>query len=299
MRAAARTVAVGHYHFVLDDELILNYGGFGVVVRAHDAAWRPLAVKVMVASAPHVAAAAVDERDVLEGQLTPHRHVIEFHSYLEVNGADMGCRALVRTISAQLGAREDLEIARKHRIHAPLLEEHAVHLLAFELLRGNTLFEMVSGRPALPEPLSRCLFHQLACAMAHCHSHAIAHLDLKLENVMVEGSGKSTRLVLLDFGLARRFPLARPLEDLAHPPGSPTYIAPEVREACTPGGSGMFDGRVADIFSLGVLLFGLATGAYPWADAPADRSRLSPLLAHGAAADRRLRLALETAPRHA
>ena len=43
-----------------------------------------------------------------------------------------------------------------------------------------------------------------------------------------------TGLVLIDFGLARRFPLPAPLRE-RNPPGSPTFIAPEVRAACGDG----------------------------------------------------------------
>ena len=40
--------------------------------------------------------------------------------------------------------------------------------------------------------------------------------------------------MLIDFGLARRFPLPAPLRE-RNPPGSPTFIAPEVRAACGDG----------------------------------------------------------------
>jgi len=263
------TCAVAGFTFTLDSELVLNYGGFGVVLRATAADHALVAVKLMVASQPHIARAAAHECDVLSGMLPPHPNVVRLHSHAKTSAADPGVSELVGAISASLSGMDDV-LARRHRIHSTLQAQHQVHLVAYELLPGRTLYEVAKRRAApLPEADVRLLFAQLCHAVAHCHENGVAHLDLKLENVLLAGAH---RVVLIDFGLARRFPLPQPLQDLAHPPGSPTYVAPEVRDACKmPGGSGTFDGLRADVFSLGVLLYGLATGAYPWADSlPSD-----------------------------
>eukprot|EP00966_Prymnesium_polylepis_P215679 4994338-Prymnesium_polylepis.1 len=236
MLPCGRSVAIGEFTFTLDEALIINYGGFGAVLRAH-AGERPVAVKFMVASAPHIAAAAMHEREVLTDRLPPHASIVGLRSYKEATGADAGVRAVLAAVQRSLWARSDDEIARKHRLHAPLLESHTVHLMAYELLEGTTLFEIVSRRPTpLSDSEAAAHFWQLASAVAHCHAHAIAHLDLKLENVLLERSAPPQppqspqspskrspppRVVLLDFGLARSFPLPQPLTDLAHPPGSP------------------------------------------------------------------------------
>jgi serine/threonine protein kinase len=166
------------FRLFLDKELIINYGGYGVVVRAATGTAQ-LAVKLMVASQAHIAAAAIHECQVLS-ELPAHPNVVRLHSAHVCKGSDPKIRALVAAVSERLATMDD-PIAAHHRIHSPLLPEHDVHLIAYEMLSGRTLFEAVTHRPVpLPKADVRCLFLQLSHAVAHCHSHGIAHLDLKV-----------------------------------------------------------------------------------------------------------------------
>jgi Tol biopolymer transport system component len=117
-----------------------------------------------------------------------------------------------------------------------------------ELVEGQTLAQEVAEQGPLPaEEVHRIGLH-LADALAAVHDAGVLHRDVKAQNVMRERTG---RIVLMDFGTG--LDLRDGARALA---GTPLYLAPEViaGEAAT---------ERSDIYSLGVLLFHLATGEFP------------------------------------
>lgn len=107
--------------------------------------------------------------------------------------------------------------------------------------------------------------------MAAMHAQHIAHRDVKLENVMLGGCNNTT-VKLVDFGTAKDISPARLAEWKHFNPAQPAlnckalvgtlkYVAPEVLQA---GEHDMYDGRKADIWALGVLLFVCVAGQYPY-----------------------------------
>ena len=126
--------------------------------------------------------------------------------------------------------------------------------IVMELIGGCTLRELI-GRPLAPDALAG-LGAQIARALTLAHAAGITHRDIKPENIMVRDDGL---VKVLDFGIAR---LSLELDEPAVEPndrtatgallGTPQYMSPEqVRgEIVTPA---------TDIFSLGLLLYELAT----------------------------------------
>ena len=123
-----------------------------------------------------------------------------------------------------------------------------------ERVQGEPLDQACEGRP-LEERLR--LFLQLADAVAHAHRRGLVHRDLKPGNVL---AGQDGQVKLLDFGIAKALdPLegADGLTTLGGPrPYTPHYASPEqVRgEPVT---------AATDVYSLGVVLYQLLTGARP------------------------------------
>ena len=118
-----------------------------------------------------------------------------------------------------------------------------------ELVRGQTLAQLLHGGGLLaPDDATRIVI-DLCHAVSAVHDAGLLHRDIKAHNVML---GHDGRVVLMDFGTGRELTDAA-TSDLA---GTPLYVAPEV-----------LDGSAAtaqsDVYSLGVLLFHLLTGAYP------------------------------------
>lgn len=119
-----------------------------------------------------------------------------------------------------------------------------------ELVQGQTLEDWlhVAG-PAGPD-LTLRIAADLAKALAAVHAAGAVHRDVKPRNVMREPGG---RLVLTDFGLCAD---AADAEERLRIAGTPACLAPEVLR----GAEATF---LSDIYSLGVLLFHVATGLYP------------------------------------
>lgn len=105
---------------------------------------------------------------------------------------------------------------------------------------------------------------QIARALAYAHRHSVIHRDLKLSNVLMTEDGQPR---LTDFGLA--------VDDnsqariISHAVGTLRYLAPEQ----LPGASSFIDGRV-DIWALGVVLYRLMTGHFPFGDGDIGRAEL-------------------------
>jgi serine/threonine protein kinase len=154
----------------------------------------------------------------------------------------------------------------------------AVHpYLVMEYVPGRSLKEWIGKGPRPVEEVTR-LGAALARAVHALHLQEVVHLDLKPANVIVREDGE---VVLIDFGLAHHahFPdlLA---EEFRHPMGSGPYISPEqvlgVRH----------DAR-SDVFAIGVILYELVTGTYPFG-APTSQGGLRHRLWHLPISPRRL-----------
>ena len=121
--------------------------------------------------------------------------------------------------------------------------------LWMELVKGQTLAERVRDLGPLGSMEVATAGIELCRALAAVHRGGILHRDIKAQNVIREDLG---RLVLVDFGLG----LEGDRSEAASPSGTPLYLAPEVLEGGLPSVS-------SDLYSLGVLLFFLATGRHP------------------------------------
>jgi len=130
--------------------------------------------------------------------------------------------------------------------------------IAMEFVEGQSLAGM-SGQPVEVSTLAR-VGAQLARALSVAHAAGIVHRDIKPENVIVREDGY---VKVLDFGLARLAPATAVsgAESTQTNPslilGTPRYMSPEQARGEPAAGS-------SDVFSLGVVLYELATGRHPF-----------------------------------
>jgi serine/threonine protein kinase len=128
------------------------------------------------------------------------------------------------------------------------------HELELELIMPKipmTLLDVVTVQPQfLP---IRTYFRQLARGLHYIHSQHIVHGDIKLENILVDV--KVQRCYIIDFGFSRHFEIG---EHIITHRGSPHYAAPEIFDAK------LHEAPKIDIWALGVVLYILFTGFFPF-----------------------------------
>ncbi|XP_012866252.1 PREDICTED: tribbles homolog 3 [Dipodomys ordii] len=138
-----------------------------------------------------------------------------------------------------------------------------------EVLRGPQLYvffsrtcgdmhSLVRRRRRIPEPEAAALFRQMATAVAHCHQHGLVLRDLKLRR-FVFTNWERTKLVLEN--LEDACVLTGPDDSLRDKHACPAYVGPEILSSRT-----SYSGKAADIWSLGVALFTMLAGHYPFQD---------------------------------
>ena len=146
-----------------------------------------------------------------------------------------------------------------------------VRFIVMELVRGRTLDDVIPS-DGLPEARFFRLAVPLVDAVGAAHRHGIIHRDIKPANVMVDDED---RIKVLDFGLARpddTASAATSRADTAAPDltragamvGTAAWMAPEQAEGR------QVDPR-SDIFSLGAVLYAMATGSRPFTGATSAR----------------------------
>eukprot|EP01101_Sappina_pedata_P010360 TRINITY_DN6510_c0_g1_i1.p1 TRINITY_DN6510_c0_g1~~TRINITY_DN6510_c0_g1_i1.p1 ORF type:complete len:320 (+),score=88.78 TRINITY_DN6510_c0_g1_i1:25-960(+) len=146
---------------------------------------------------------------------------------------------------------------------ADFCEETIKQVQVFELLDGQDLcefylkFRVYSPGQATVERLSRGIFKKVVSALADVHQLGIAHLDLKMENVMYSPSSK--RVTLIDFGFAVTVDPSDE-EACSERAGTLEYCAPEIIHS-----TARYEPRKADIWSIGVLLYVMLFGRFPFA----------------------------------
>ncbi len=204
----------------------LGAGGMGEVYRAHDTRLgRDVAIKVLSeAMAKDPEALARFTREAHAVAALNHPHIVTIFSIEKAGG---------------------------------------VHFMTMELVEGRTLDRMIpTGGVSMAQFFDIAI--PLADALSAAHRKHLIHRDLKPLNVMVTDEG---RVKVLDFGLARAVDadVLRPGDDLTYLGltqagtivGTMPYMSPEQIEAKP------LDHRT-DLFSLGIMLYELATGERPF-----------------------------------
>ena len=139
-------------------------------------------------------------------------------------------------------------------------EDGLRYVMVFERINGRDLIDVLDEFPdGLCEDSAAHVFLDICKGLRWMHQTCgIAHLDVKLENVMFDDATHISKLI--DFGFSHR--CLKPdgsFKPLRCDCGTLVYLAPEaMREERA------YDGRQADVYSLGVLLFALLLGKFPF-----------------------------------
>jgi serine/threonine-protein kinase len=131
-------------------------------------------------------------------------------------------------------------------------DQDGLAYITMEYVEGKTLREVMDAESPLKVDTACRIAGEVAAGLAAAHRQGVVHRDVKPSNIMV-GPGGTVKL--MDFGIARLPEGMRTRTGLVL--GSPTYIAPEQIVGVP------VDGRY-DLFSLGIVLYEMLTGAVPF-----------------------------------
>ena len=145
----------------------------------------------------------------------------------------------------------------KHKYIVQLYEilQTAQHIfIIMEYCEGKEILDYILTRNRLSELESLKYFQQLINCLFYLHSQNIAHRDVKIDNMLLDANKD---LKLIDFGLSTKY-----TDDdlLDQPCGTVVYAAPEVLEGKE------YHGMLADVWSSGIVLFGMIAGYLPFSD---------------------------------
>lgn len=145
------------------------------------------------------------------------------------------------------------------RFHGIYYEKDFIHMVMDRYLGGD-LLGWLEKRMSMKEVLKCeevvCAVQQMCASIHYLHCHDIMHRDIKGDNYLLDGPSLThpqCRLVLADFGAAC---FAKPNDRLHTQVGTKVYWAPELYDEDY--------GRKVDIWALGVIVYSLVTGHFPF-----------------------------------
>lgn len=144
--------------------------------------------------------------------------------------------------------------AIRYNLHA--VEHHNgstlnCRIMVMEFCSGGDLFGYLEKGNKFTERFTRSIFQMFLDTLECVHNEGLFHGDLKLENTMVGSDGK---IRIIDFGFADVTNVSEPNTKRQ---GTALYMAPEVK-------NGKYNGKEADLFALGIVLFVMASRRYPF-----------------------------------
>jgi serine/threonine protein kinase len=146
----------------------------------------------------------------------------------------------------------DLNVTEDHR-----------HYFVMEFLHGRPLQALLKHNVPVGLDVAGPIVTQICDALEAAHKRGIVHRDLKPDNVyLISMKGKKNFVKVVDFGIARVTDdagVSTGKTQTGMVMGTPAYMSPEQGS----GASNKIDGR-SDVYSLGVMMFQLATGRLPF-----------------------------------
>ena len=141
-------------------------------------------------------------------------------------------------------------------------EHQGQHYFSMGYVDGESLAHKVADSPLPPREAAK-LVKEVCEAMAYAHERGVIHRDLKPANILIGLDGKPK---VTDFGLAKKTEADSNLTGTGQILGTPSYMPPEQAS-----GNGDAVGPLADVYSLGAILYCLLTGRPPFqAASPMD-----------------------------
>ncbi len=189
---------------------------------------------------------------------------VVYRAVQEPLGREVAIKSLKPSIAVDSGFAKRFE--REAHFMASLQHENILHVYDFakdrgtmhiimEYVQGIDLYDLLEITPRLPVEIAAIIALQVARALDYAHFRGVIHRDIKPANIMISKHGE---VKLMDFGIARDDKLSD-LTETGTGLGTPSYMSPEQILG------DKLDFR-SDIFSLGIVLYQMATGQKPFVE---------------------------------
>jgi serine/threonine protein kinase len=139
-------------------------------------------------------------------------------------------------------------------------EDNGRPYVVMEFVEGRDVATLLQRKGPFRPSTAAAIARDVARALDHAHAHGVIHRDIKPSNILVSAKGE---VKVIDFGLAVEIASPRKPTDSPYIEGTPHYLSPEQAEGRP------LDGR-SDVYSLGVTLYEMLSGAKPFDGATAS-----------------------------
>ncbi|KAI8560595.1 hypothetical protein RHMOL_Rhmol04G0270300 [Rhododendron molle] len=188
---------------------------------------------------------------------------VVWHGWHKVDGTEVAIKEIVterlskklqESLMYEIVILKQIDHPNIIRLHDIIKETGRLHLI-LEYCRGGDLSMYIQQRQGrVPEAKTKHFMQQLAVGLQILRKNNLIHRDLKPQNLLLSSNDDNAVLKIADFGFARSLEPRVLAETLC---GSPLYMAPEIMQLQK------YDAK-ADLWSVGAILFQLATGKTPF-----------------------------------
>lgn len=199
--------------------------------------------------------------NILQNTNTKTKCAIKVSEYTELNKQGVEQLENEVRILAKLSQLYPLETNPFVKFYDAFNNENELYIIT-EFIKGEELDVYCSRYlSGIPERIANKLFYKILQSVNELHTNNICHLDLKLENIIYNRETNSIKII--DFGFAQYTKSSHYIDKerkLKSFCGSIHYVSPEIINNIP------FYGTKADVWSLGILLYALLTGNFPFND---------------------------------
>jgi tRNA A-37 threonylcarbamoyl transferase component Bud32 len=162
----------------------------------------------------------------------------------------------VERVSREIAILKKVNHDQVIRLFEVIDTPQAIYLI-MEFCEGGELFDYIVKHTRIKESVAVRFFHQIIDGIDYLHKVNVIHRDLKPENLLMQRRPEGWHIKVVDFGLSNTNEGNRLLKTAC---GSPCYAAPEMIAGKK------YVGPLADLWSVGVILFAMVCGYLPFED---------------------------------
>ena len=210
--------------------------------------------------------ASLDERFTFLRQAGQGTYGTTWIAEDKTTGQAVAIKAIGKAGTRRADFKRELKYSKHLSKHANIITTHDTayetktsYVMVQDFAEGGDLFDAIEPEVGLSESRTRKYLYQITKAVEYMHSKKLVHRDIKPENIVL-GDKEGSFVQLIDFGMT--------LRTGTHVPkvcGSIPYTPPEICNASDE--VGFLADPSCDVWSVGVLLFCMLTGSFPWEQA--------------------------------